>query len=51
MRFTLLDKKIELMLLTSTRCTIKGIERNMIYIALSINICNVKSLFTNISVI
>lgn len=49
MNFTLLNKKNEFMILALTRYTAKSIRRNIIYIALSINTCKTKSLYTNTS--
>lgn len=51
MGFTLLDKRNELILSTSTGCAAKGIGESTVYTALSISTCNVKSLSTNVSTI
>lgn len=51
MRYILLDKRNKSMLLVSTQYIAEDIRRNTVYIALSISICNVKSLFTNINAI
>lgn len=49
MRFVLLDKKNKSIFLVLKGCVAKSIERSIIYIALSINTCEIKSLFTNIN--
>lgn len=49
MSFTLLNRKIELIILALIGFIAEDIERSIIYIALSINTCKAKSLYTNIS--
>lgn len=48
-RFTLLDKKNELMLLALTGYAAEGIRENIVHIALNMSICNLKSLSINVS--
>lgn len=49
MSFTLLNKKNELMISMLIEYITKGIEKSILYIALSISTCKAKSLCTNIS--
>lgn len=51
MGFTLLDRKNELMLSISIGYAAKDIRRNIVYITLSINTYNVKSLSINVNMI
>lgn len=47
--FTLLNKKNEFMISAPIRYTAEDIGGTTIYIALNINICKAKSLYTNVS--
>ena len=49
MRFTLLARRNELMLVALMQCAAEGIEESTVYTVLSINTCKAKSLCINIS--
>lgn len=51
MEFTLLDKRNKLIFLALTGYAVEGIRRTIMYIILTINTHNVKTLSTNMSII